>query len=74
MNELNDPLLLVNKDNISCNIKNKDKGSLSCLSKNIILKLVKIYNTTFCNNNQKFCLTYKRIKQKIELLVIYIKN
>ena len=68
MYELNNPLLLVNKDNISCNIKNKDKGSLSCLSKNIILKLVKIYNTTFCNNNQKFCLTYKRIKTENRII------
>jgi hypothetical protein len=59
----NDPLLLVNnKNKVRCNSKNKNKLNFTCLTNNIILQLVKIFNTTFCSHNQEFCLENKIIK------------
>lgn len=59
---INDPLLLVNnKNKVQCNT-NKSKLKFTCLTKNIILQLVKIFNTTFCNKHQEFCLKNKTIK------------
>ena len=64
MNE-NNPLNLLEKPNSYCYNKNKkNKLKYTCLTEDIILQLVNIYNTTFCENNQKFCLENKIITVK----------
>jgi len=62
----NDPLSLLEKGNSYCYNKKTKKGlDYTCLKKDTILQLVNIYNTTFCENNQDFCLENK---------IIHIKN
>lgn len=57
----NDPLNMLNKDKSFCYSKNKKELDFTCLKKDTILQLVNIYNTTFCDNNQDFCLENKII-------------
>ena len=61
----NNPLSLLEKGNSYCHNKNINKDlNYSCLKKDTILELVNIYNTTFCENNQDFCLENKIIQVK----------
>lgn len=60
-----DPLSLLEKGNSYCYSKKKDNNlDYTCLKKDTILQLVNIYNTTFCENNQEFCLENKIINTK----------
>ena len=69
-----DPLSLLEKGNSYCYSKKKDNNlDYTCLKKDTILQLVNIYNTTFCENNQDFCLENKIIQVKIGILA-YIMN
>ena len=60
-----DPLSLLENGNSYCYSKKKDNNlDYTCLKKDTILQLVNIYNTTFCDNNQEFCLENKVINVK----------
>lgn len=71
---MSDPLKIINKKkNLLC----KSKLNFTCLTENMILELVNIYNTTFCDNNINFCLKNKIINiknRKIKDIYNELKN
>lgn len=59
----NDPLKIINEYSKCKKNKNtKKKLKFTCLTEDIILQLVNIYNNNFCSNNPTFCLKNKTIK------------